>query len=569
MKKRLVIFLVLILGLTSLPVLATVNHSTDIDLYIDPEGNGHFTTTYEYTDDQGTEHYIPIDLTEPKDLSNYEVFYNDQLMVYEPNWDIHASFEEKAGKYGLLETPTGYEMTYGITNYGENTFRLEYTIDNLITQTNDYNMLYHQFLSPDLSENPGRVRLTISADQPFKDEDIRFWSFGMDSVNELVDGKILFESTDNFRFQYLIGLVRFPLEMFNAVDHVDQDFEYYRAMAFEGSEYDIDASTEYYDDGYDSYYQEPSLWDIIMPLIMPLLFILFLLFGVVANRDKGLQIPKNIRPKGFYHRDPQGMTIDKFYYPLSRAGETTEENYITAYFLKWIYEGRVEMVEIDGGMFSFKPQSAMKLVDKTSPVESKAEQQLLTMVIKAAKDDLLEDKEMTRYVSRYPKELQDFYSTLRSDSYKYMRDEDYIGVEIQKKFLSKRKIETLTDKGTQLLKELLGFKAFLSDYSLLRERESINVHLWDYYMIYAGLFGITEKVQKEFAKLYPQYIQQTRITPSTIYMTNAMSHNMYRSYSSAINPPSSARSSGGFGGGGSFGGGGGGFSGGGSGGGTR
>lgn len=52
---------------------------------------------------------------------------------------------------------------------------------------------------------------------------------------------------------------------------------------------------------------------------------------------------------------------------------------------------------------------------------------------------------------------------------------------------------------------LLGLKKFLLDYSLIDERKHIEVKLWENYLIYAQLLGISDEVNKQFAKIYPDY----------------------------------------------------------------
>ena len=43
--------------------------------------------------------------------------------------------------------------------------------------------------------------------------------------------------------------------------------------------------------------------------------------------------------------------------------------------------------------------------------------------------------------------------------------------------------------------------------SLMNEKEAIEVNLWDMYLIYAQIFGIADKVAKQFKKLYPNEIE--------------------------------------------------------------
>ena len=102
----------------------------------------------------------------------------------------------------------------------------------------------------------------------------------------------------------------------------------------------------------------------------------------------------------------------------------------------------------------------------------------------------------------------------------------------------------------------------------MNTKETIEVHIWDEYLMFAYLFGIADKVAQQLKNLYPELLeQQQNMDYTTIMMINHFS-------TTAVSAASAARSNaenyhaggGGFGlGGGGFGaGGGGGFSGGGS-----
>ena len=55
------------------------------------------------------------------------------------------------------------------------------------------------------------------------------------------------------------------------------------------------------------------------------------------------------------------------------------------------------------------------------------------------------------------------------------------------------------------VKKIIGFKKFLLDYSLINEREGIEVELWDQYLIIAEVLGIADKVEKQYENLYTKY----------------------------------------------------------------
>ena len=54
------------------------------------------------------------------------------------------------------------------------------------------------------------------------------------------------------------------------------------------------------------------------------------------------------------------------------------------------------------------------------------------------------------------------------------------------------------DKYTQDQKEVLGLWKYLKDYSLIKDRYPIELSIWNEYLVFASLFGIADKVAKEF-----------------------------------------------------------------------
>ena len=112
-------------------------------------------------------------------------------------------------------------------------------------------------------------------------------------------------------------------------------------------------------------------------------------------------------------------------------------------------------------------------------------------------------------------------------------------------------------------KELYGLKLFLEEFSRMDTKETMEVKIWDEYLMFAYLFGIADKVAKQLKNLYPEILEQmenSNVDYNTIIFLNNLS-------TSSAHAATSARSAadnysgggGGFsmggGGGGSFGGG--------------
>ena len=111
---------------------------------------------------------------------------------------------------------------------------------------------------------------------------------------------------------------------------------------------------------------------------------------------------------------------------------------------------------------------------------------------------------------------------------------------------------------------LIEFRNFLKEFTLSSERASSEVALWKDYLVFAQLFGIADKVAKQFKKLYPDVFAEVAHGTGMdevsfmrmMYWTNYMSS---RSFNNAVARAGSINGTGGhssFGGGGGFSGGG-------------
>lgn len=64
--------------------------------------------------------------------------------------------------------------------------------------------------------------------------------------------------------------------------------------------------------------------------------------------------------------------------------------------------------------------------------------------------------------------------------------------------------QVLTDKGREYAGKCLGLKRYMLDFSDFRDRDASDLALWDWYLIYATAFGISDRLAREMAKAYPQ-----------------------------------------------------------------
>lgn len=116
------------------------------------------------------------------------------------------------------------------------------------------------------------------------------------------------------------------------------------------------------------------------------------------------------------------------------------------------------------------------------------------------------------------------------------------------------------------LEHVYGLYLFLIDENNMKEKETIEVHLWDEYLMFASILGIADRVQDQLKIVCPEYEQMNYDYYQSSIISRAFIYNAVMSSDRAYRTANSGSASSGGGGFSSFGGGGGGFSGGGGGG---
>ena len=134
--KRLTILLTALLtaALCAAPALAANRVETlTTDVALRADGSAHVTQVFSADTAEGTEFYV--DRMDSGCLTYSRFAVSDENGPYavlpDGRWDIDASFDEKAGKCGLLEIDGGVELCWGITEYGRHDYTVSYDIGGL------------------------------------------------------------------------------------------------------------------------------------------------------------------------------------------------------------------------------------------------------------------------------------------------------------------------------------------------------------------------------------------------------------------------------------------------------
>lgn len=561
-------------------------HSIDINVEIDQNGIAHVKETWHTNEEneEATEKYKVIsDLGDIK-IRNFKIENDGGSWQEVSPWNIDASFDDKANKYGMVEDGDRVELCWGITNFGENTYHLSYDIDPLVVGLNDYDMVYFRFIKENLDPLPDKISITIKGPNSFDDE-VLMWGFGFEGDVHNVDGEILAKSDGDV--QYGQVMLRFPKGSFDTSYHIDKDFDFYADMAQEGSDYGNADDTGDYDEDYE--YGEstpfnPFLFFLsgALSLIGPIIGFIF--FGLAIKSLKGSNDYKIINKKVLkkaskfkdqYYRDiPYDGPIEDTYLISQNANgiSINYENYMTAFLLKWVYQNAISFGEDEEKVLFFDTKSSYVSINHEPSNMSQVESGFFDVLQRSEEytdDGKIKQKHIEKFIKKNESFMEDYFESFSENSLDQLVDRGYLINNKKKKALSSKfnnKI-TITDSGIDLYENFIKFKNYLEDYSLIEERDINEVKLWDGFMIYAAIYGISKKVYSNFTEIYPEY---ENMSAFDFYMISNIT-----SYSSGISSAASSNlssfESGGFGGSSSFGGGGGSFGGGsgGSGGGSR
>ena len=194
MKRRfLAAALALALCLLLAPYACASNRvsNIDIDVTLRRDGSALITQTWRGRFTEGTECYIPIrdsgyldvyDLTVASDESEYETL---------SDWDVDASFSEKAYRCGIRRTGDGFEVCWGIADYGDRTYTVSYTVENLVRSFDEADGFNFMFVNRNMNITPTDVTVWIEAeDAPLSIDNSAAWAFGFEGQIEFEQGGV-------------------------------------------------------------------------------------------------------------------------------------------------------------------------------------------------------------------------------------------------------------------------------------------------------------------------------------------------------------------------------------------
>ena len=553
--KRVIIILYLLFSFT-VNVNADSIKNINMDIYIDNNGNANITEVWKVNINNGTEGYKPYYNLGNSEIKNFTVTDDrNNLYKFKDSWDTYDSFSEKTYKNGINKLYNGLELCWGISKYGNRTYTLKYEITNFVADLTDSQMIFWTLIPYELSLEPKEVNIVIRSDIKFSD-DIAVWGYGNYGGTAYVyNGNIEMNSDGKLSSdEYMTILIKLPEDMFNTTNKLNYDFDFYYRKAEQGA--------VKYEETTNFHFNTASILGFIIPIII-YIFIALGILKAIKGTFQRKTFQKVISKGKFsnnlnYYRDIP-CNNDIFYaYFLASDYRLNKKNtdFLGALILSWIKKGYVKVEKQEKKKMLKTTEESYLIFQKDALTEDNLEYKMYKYMYSASEDGILESKDFEKYCEKN-------YSTIIKWFDKVLDDQRDSCVE-QNLIINEKKIFSKYYETKEIYEEaknLAGLKKFFEDFSSMEDKSAIEVHLWDYYLQYAQIFGIADKVASEFKKLYPDVI--TDVKYNDVIFINTFSARGVTSARKAYSRAQSYSSGGGGfssggGGGGSFGGGGGG-----------
>jgi len=243
MKKKITVLLTAIFCIALLvPAASAANRvpEMEIEVALRPDGSAYVTQIWSADTHEGTEFYLARNDSGYLSFTDFSVADKNGPYTFVENWDVDASFEEKANKCGIVETDGGVELCWGISEYGENRYAIEYIVHGLVGGYSDADGFNHRFVDG-MSFFPTDVVLTICRQDgtPLTDEDCDIWGFGFEGQVQFEDGVIRTWSEKPLEDgQHMTVMLSLEKGVLTPERCAEGSFEDVKNRTFDGSDYD-------------------------------------------------------------------------------------------------------------------------------------------------------------------------------------------------------------------------------------------------------------------------------------------------------------------------------------------
>ena len=540
MKKILLFITTFILFTTTVYAKSDI-YSINMDIYLDKEGNANIEEKWDVKAEDGSEWFKQIKNIDDIEIVDYEVYMDGDLLTKKNDWNVNDNLEQKRGYYGTNKIDNGIELCFGKYDYNRHTFTLKYKMNNIIFNTEDAQIFIGKVLNEMPNHNFKKAKVVISSYYSFPNN-LDVWGTGYKGLAYVDNGKIYLsndENPDMGEKSYISALIKFPLNTFNTTKTNNS----YKTFD--------DVETAFQEGTYNNRKANP------LATIIPIALFALATAGIIYAANKsgyGYINNKKIKEKETPAFRDIPCKKDLFYantlIKLNTFGYNAT-SILGALILKWVKEEKIAFKkDVKEKTFTTKETYSLDMTKKVD-FKNSFEERIFNIMYEASEDGILETNEFKKWARRNISRFQSLFNDIEQEEEKKLKNEGHIYKRKSKEECSKYNV--MDDTIYEDSKQLLGLKIFLKEFSEIDKKETIEVHLWDEYLMFAYLFGIADKVLAQLKKLYPEIIEQDTNYYHTMYIAHTFASEAVRAANS-YTAGGGGYSTGG-GGGGGFGGG--------------
>lgn len=507
MKRKLIAVIVIALMLTfgAQATYAADKSSldrVDIEVTVNIDGSAHIKEVWNAQIYNGSEASKSLSHLNGAKVSNFKVTneVGKEYRVVTP-WDSAKTRLDKFTSCGTSERMSGdITLYWGLGDYGERAYILEYDITGFVKKCKDGNFTYFTFIQPGMQPVPNKVTVSVIAPSEISIADIKLSSYGFEGTTR-TDGdtnKILVE-TDDRKFNansYMVILAGFEEGKFNCELSSSKSFEDIFNEAEEGK-------------GLGVVTQSISLVDIGIRLLVVIAFVLGILYIMscikLSKRLKnttGLPVKlifdksaKRIKP--LEESNPidiikDGNNVQMFYevYTIGVTYGLVKNIYsiFGALIVKWITTEvlvvNTDEEKIDTFTFEF--------TNRQPDINNHFEFELYKMLKEAANDGLIAPKDLEKWFRDNHERFTGWtneilVNTCESLALKGLCDAVPMSTRVQRKITFKE--YSTREMLSEVAQSIQGFKKYILEFG--KHYEPKGNKSIDQYMVYAQLFNLT------------------------------------------------------------------------------
>jgi len=513
------------------------------------------------------------------DVTVYEITENSNKKLYK-KIDEEMYHVTKGCYYGLINSNDEYEIAWGVSvdNSETRIYEINYTVENIVHKYMDCSEIYWQFVGNkfeiDCDIVEGKITLP---DNEYLIEDIKAWAHGPLNGNiSIVNSKEIKFSVDNFASGNMLEIrIATPPSLF-PMSNKNINSEKLSDIISEEIIWANEANEAR---------ERQEKYRKIADVVITLFCVAFGVFGIFKVKKYVKLIKNTPKLKPYIKLD---------YYREIPDGDNSlpsDATFINSYYMEANIPNMISAMMLDLALkkaISFEINSKnnikVNLLLEDSSILKNEEKILYEYLKKIAKEDnFFSMKEMEKYIEKHITSFNKMsdqiiketkQTQLEKGNYNKENEkprEKYIvififsfiflvffilGIIVAKVIYTRwyilliplivmllfmilsgilmSRYSYLTQKGINEKEQWNGLKKYMQDFSLLNEKEVPDLILWEKYLVYATVFGISEKVLKQLKIKYPDIMNDCNIN-NTTYMYLMYNSSLNTSFVSSIN----------------------------------